>query len=166
MLKHMQIAFDEYGISETKGSVHNKKILEYFAVSGHSWVKNDETAWCAAFANYVCRKAGVESTGKLNARSFLDIGKKVSTPKFGDLVIFWRGKKSGWQGHVGFFVTARGNYIYTLGGNQSDKVTISAYDKSRLLGYRRLTADTSSSPFNIKKVDTPTLVKELLRRFN
>jgi uncharacterized protein (TIGR02594 family) len=158
----MQIAFDEYGISESKGSVHNKRILEYFAVAGHSWVKNDETAWCAAFANYICRKANLESTGKLNARSFLGIGKKVATPKFGDLVIFWRGSKDSWQGHVGFYVTSRGNYIYTIGGNQSDKVNISPYAKSRLLGYRRLVDGKNSK--SIKDYSLEELVKELLKR--
>ena len=163
MLKHMQIAFDEYGISESKGSIHNKRIVEYFAAAGHSWVKNDETAWCAAFAGFVLSKAGLPSTGKINARSYLDIGKTVKTPKFGDVVIFWRGSKSSWQGHVAFFITKRNGYIYCLGGNQSDKVNISAYNENQLLGYRRMAEDTGE-PFDINSLSIEELVTILLKR--
>ncbi|QKP77125.1 hypothetical protein HT051_06445 [Methyloligella sp. GL2] len=50
--------------------------------------------------------------------------------------MFSRGSSS-WQGHVAFFVKDLGNgRIQILGGNQSDRVSLSTYPKSRLLGYR------------------------------
>ncbi len=121
------------------------EIVNFFKEIGHSWVKTDETAWCAAFVNYVLKTAGFPYTGKLNARSFIEIGEAVSVPKplgssneFVDLVILWRESPASWKGHVGFFIKERENLIYTLGGNQSNQIKISAYDRGRLLQYRRI----------------------------
>lgn len=124
------------GLKEKPGSAHESRIVEFFAEAGHAWVKDDETAWCAAFANAMLKRAGVEGTGKLNARSFLDWGAPLNKPRVGCVVVFSRGNPKGWQGHVGFYVGEDSRYIRVLGGNQSNAVTISRYSKSRLLGYR------------------------------
>lgn len=112
------------------------------------------TGNCAAFTGYCLEKAGIESTKKLNARSYLDWGNTTKTPRIGDVVVFWRGKKDGWQGHVGFFVRAKGDSIYVLGGNQSDMVNIQAYPKSRLLGYRTV---KENLPVGKKSLHTPVV---------
>lgn len=131
-------AMTQYGVKEIVGAKGNPQVLRYFMVSGHSWVKNDELAWCSAFVNWCAREEFYESTGKLNARSWLDVGFEVRTPEIGDLVILWRKNKTGPYGHVGFFVNELDGYLYILGGNQANMVKISAYRKGRLLGYRRL----------------------------
>ena len=141
-----EIIFNHYALKELQGPEENTpEILNFFKEIGHKWVKTDETAWCAAFANYVLKTTGFPYTGKLNARSFLKLGEQISVPKpigssneFVDLVIFWRESIESWKGHVGFFIKERGNLIYTLGGNQSNQIKISAYDRSRLLEYRRI----------------------------
>ena len=138
-MKHLFIALKEFGVKEIVGKNHNPEVLKYFTETGHKWVKDDETAWCSAFANWVCKKAGLEYSGALNARSWLNIGCEVDTPEVGDVVVFWRGNPDGWQGHVAFFIRETKNWIYVLGGNQNNQVKISAYHKNRLLGYRRLT---------------------------
>jgi uncharacterized protein (TIGR02594 family) len=109
-----------------------------YASVGHDWVEHDSVAWCAAFVGHCLEKAGLRSTRRLNARSYLDWGIAVdlADAQEGDIVIFSRGSKS-WQGHVGFFVKTSGTMIDVLGGNQSDAVTIQRYAKSRLLGVRR-----------------------------
>ena len=131
-------ALGEYGITEIVGGKHNPEILKYFKEIGHEWVKDDETSWCAAFVNWCAKMEGYEYTGKLNARSFLDIGEKVEIPQMGDIVIFWRNQKDSWQGHVALYVKQDRDNIWVLGGNQSNKVGVNAYPKSQLLGYRRL----------------------------
>lgn len=140
----MEIANSYVGTDEIKGSKHNPVILEYFDAVGHGWVKDDETPWCAAFVGAVLEEAGHKGTGSLAARSFLDWGHKVKTPKYGDVVVFWRGKKEGWQGHVGFYIRETDNYIYCLGGNQGNSVNVSRYSKDRVLGYRRPASLSSS----------------------
>lgn len=135
--KILDIALNEIGVKEIVGKQHNPRVLNYFSEIGHSWVKDDETAWCSAFANWVHLKAGVEKSGKLNARSWLNVGVQISNPVKGDIVVFWRESPNSWKGHVAFFIRETPNWIYVLGGNQNNQVKISAYPKQRLLQYRR-----------------------------
>ena len=136
----LSVALCEYGVQEIIGGMHNPQILKYFKVSGHNWVKDDETAWCSSFINYVAIKSGHEASMKLNARSWLDIGTPTSNPVIGDIVIYWRGSRDSWKGHVGIFINydEDGININTLGGNQKNSVCIMGYDKGRLLGFRKL----------------------------
>ena len=116
----------------------NPKVVAYFKDSGNPGVMDDETAWCAAFVGAMLRRAGVKSTGALNARSYLDWGTPVDRKNAqpGDVVIFKRGNSS-WQGHVAFFVKDRGALIDVLGGNQSNAVNVKGYQAAALLGIRR-----------------------------
>ena len=75
-------------------------------------------------------------TGKLNARSWLDIGMETNNPQPGDVVVLWRESKNSWKGHVGFYINRVDDEIFILGGNQDNQVKISGYPSSRLLGYR------------------------------
>lgn len=143
----IEIALGEYAVEEIPGEEDNPRILQYFAEIGHQWVKDDETAWCSAFVNWVATKAGYERSNKLNARSWLDIGVEITGGAYkyvgdlvhiGDVLIFWRESKDSWKGHVGFYINEDEDYYYVLGGNQGNKVQISKYPKSRLLGIRRL----------------------------
>ena len=135
MKKYFEIAHGELGTKEVKGQVDNPKIVQYFADVGHSWVKDDETPWCAAFVGSCLERSGMTSTRALNARSYLKWGRKIDKPVPGCIVIFKRGNSS-WQGHVAFFVKEENGRIYVLGGNQGNTVKVSSYSKASLLGYR------------------------------
>ena len=139
MKKILEIALNEYGTKEIPGELHSSEVLNYFKETGFAWVKDDETAWCAAFANWVLFKAGYPGTGSLMARSFLNVGEAVHAPQQGDIVVLWRVSRTSPYGHVGFYVAEDDTYIYALGGNQSDEVNISKYKKDRVLSYQRLT---------------------------
>jgi uncharacterized protein (TIGR02594 family) len=145
----MTIARGFLGTKEIKGSADNPKIMEMYSTVGHDWVEHDEVAWCAAFVGHCLEKAGLPSTRKLNARSYLTWGEKVAgveQAKEGDVVVFTRGSSAA-QGHVAFFLKAVGSQIEVLGGNQSDGVTVARYAKSRLLGIRRpLRSDAPQRP--------------------
>jgi uncharacterized protein (TIGR02594 family) len=133
-----EIAQGYIGTTEGPGPEDNPAIMEMYASVGHDWVEHDSVAWCAAFVGHCLEKAGLRSTRRLNARSYLDWGIPVdlADAQTGDIVVFSRGSKA-WQGHVGFFVKTTGAMIEVLGGNQSDAVNIQRYAKSRLLGVRR-----------------------------
>lgn len=138
-MKAIELALTQIGIKEIVGRKDNPQVLKYFDEIGYDGKKlKDETAWCSAFANWICKKVGLPYTGKLNARSWLKVGRRVSEPKLGDIVVFWRESRSSWKGHVAFFVRETKNWVYVLGGNQNNQVKISAYPKNRLLQYRRL----------------------------
>ncbi len=141
-----EIIFDNYALKEMQGPEENTpEIVNFFKEVGHSWVKNDELAWCAAFANAMLLRADFPHTGKLNARSFLDLGDQISNPlplgsseDFVDMAVLWRVDPNSAYGHIGFFLKERGDLIYLLGGNQSNQVKVSAYLRTRLLEYRRI----------------------------
>lgn len=130
-------AFSQYGIKEIVGNQDNPEVLKYFEATGHGSLK-DETAWCSAFMNWIAKESGLEISGKLTARSWLNVGEKVDNPVIGDVVVLWRESRNSWKGHVGVYVGKDDRYIYILGGNQSNQVKVSAYSKVRLLQYRRL----------------------------
>lgn len=136
MSSALEVALQEYGTWEWQGGDHNPRILQYFSEIGHNWVKDDETAWCAAFINWCLFKAGMPHTGRLDARSFLGYGEETEKPVLGDLAIFWRIREKSVWGHVGFYISESPSYVYILSGNQNNQVNIQPYPKSRLLGYR------------------------------
>lgn len=131
--KWIEIAEKELGVSERRGG-ENPRIIEYHKATTLK-ASEDEVAWCSSFVNWVMMKSGYERTHSAAARSWLQLEKRL--PKFEKyaIVIFKRGNSS-WQGHVGFAIEERGDYIRCLGGNQGDKVSYALYPKSKVLGYR------------------------------
>jgi uncharacterized protein (TIGR02594 family) len=137
-MKHIEVALSQYGLKEIEGVDNNPEILKYFTVGGHTWVQTDETAWCSAFMNWVFKQADKPFSGQLNARSWLSVGEGVTEPKVGDVVVLWRVSPGSWKGHVGMYINSDDEWIWILGGNQSDRVCIKKYPKARLLEYRRV----------------------------
>ena len=120
------------------GEAPDRAMLEDFLATGGQSLDPVETAWCAAFVNASLGQAGMEGTGKLNARSFMDWGQPVDQPQQGDVAVFSRGDPNGWQGHVGFFDGYNDDgTIRVLGGNQGNAVSIASYSPDQLLGFRR-----------------------------
>lgn len=146
-MKHVyQAALGYKDLKEYPGSQHNPEIIKFFADSGHNWVQDDETAWCAAFVGSVLAQCGISGTNKLNARSYLKWGNSVdiNNAKQGDVVVFWRGSKDSWKGHVGFYSRHDANNVYVLGGNQGNSVTVQSYPRSRLLDVRSMAQPRTS----------------------
>jgi len=138
-MKTIELALSQIGIKEIKGRKDNPEVLKYFDEIGFNGGRlKDETAWCSTFLNWCCKKAGLPYSGKLNARSWLKIGKATDNPELGDIVVLWRESRSSWKGHVGFFVRESKRHIYILGGNQGNAVSIKPYPKNRLLEYRKI----------------------------
>ena len=89
--------------------------------------------WCAVFANAMLESAGIKGTRSALARSFeRDPTKfvRLDQPARGCIVTFWRGSKKSGLGHVGFYNGETGDYVSTLGGNESDQVRIEMYRKN------------------------------------
>ncbi|MCD4724283.1 MAG: TIGR02594 family protein [Bacteroidales bacterium] len=145
MDKLLKIAVAQLGQKEITGPADNPNIVNYAKEAGFDWVDDDETPWCSIFVNWVAKKAGLNGSGKANARSWLQVGANVnSAPEPGDVVIFWRGSKDSWQGHVGFFLgySKKSDRVYCLGGNQGNQVSVTAYNIDKVLGFRRLIASS------------------------
>ncbi len=151
----LKIAFNELGTEEIPGEQHNPEILKYAKDTGMQGMTTDEIPWCSSFVNWVAWKCGLQHSGKPNARSWLNVGQRVVSPEPGDVVVFWRESPQSWKGHVGFFlgVSPDGSRVYCLGGNQGNRVSVSAYRVETVLSYQRL---ASASKFAIPE---PTLSK-------
>jgi uncharacterized protein (TIGR02594 family) len=139
MNRAYELALADVGTLEVRGPGHNPKILEYFKDAGFPAIQDDETAWCAAAMGAWLKRAGYRPSGKLTARSYLDWGDDVprSEMRKGDILIFARGSST-WQGHVTFLHRDAGTFLECLGGNQQNSVNIGRYQKSKLLGVRRV----------------------------
>ena len=131
-------AMEFYGLKEVVGEEDNPQIVQFFQDIGHTWIKDDETAWCSAFINWVAKECGCQKSSKLDARSWLLIGRDIKYPALGDVVVFWREDPESWKGHVGLYISQNNTSVYTLGGNQNNMVCIKPYPKTQLLGFRSL----------------------------
>jgi uncharacterized protein (TIGR02594 family) len=130
----LTIAAQEIGVKEIMGIKHNPRILEYHKATVLA-AESDEIPWCSAFVNWAMLNSGIKGTGSALARSWLQWGNKLDTPKRGAVVVLRRGKEK-WQGHVGFYLGEDDHTVRVLGGNQKNKVGIVPYPKSKVLDYR------------------------------
>lgn len=132
---YMRYAKTLIGVREVAGAKHNPVIIGWLQKL-KSWVKDDETPWCGTLMAHVGQHCGWTLPEKwLSARGWLAFGAKV-TPGYGAVLVFWRGKKSGWQGHVGLYVGEDDTHYHVLGGNQNNSVSITRMPKARLLEAR------------------------------
>lgn len=129
----MLIAEGELGEREIAGVADNPRIVAYHATT-RGGPSPDEVPWCSSFVNWVMAQAGLPRTGSKVARSWLQWGVPLVTPRPGCVVVMRRGR--GWQGHVGFFVKMEGAYVVVRGGNQGNAVSDARYPVAAVLGYR------------------------------
>lgn len=135
----MHVAKALLGESEIAGSQHNPRILELFRVSGTPFA-TDETAWCAGFTNGTLVCSGYAGTRSALAASYASFGSDLGgRPVYGCVVLFYP-LAAGASGHVGFFIKDNGDTISVLGGNQSNRVSVATFAKSKVRSYRWPTA--------------------------
>jgi len=131
------IARKYLGVMEIKGKKHNPTILKWWRKIGRPY-RDDETPYCGGFIGYLSVSCGFGAPGTPEgARNWLKWGVPLKRPVPGCVVVFWRGKKSGWAGHVALVTgeTSAGN-LMCIGANQSDTVSEIPFSKLRVLGYR------------------------------
>ena len=144
----MKTAQSYIGLKEIHGRKNNRTIMQWAKDLGRNIRQiytNDEIPWCGLFVAGCMHLNGVKINirNPLGARNWGKFGYEV-TPCYGAVLVFWRGSKSGWKGHVGFYASEDDYYYHVLGGNQSDSVKITKVAKKRLLtarwpiGYEKL----------------------------
>ncbi len=138
----MPFAWAELGQAERTGAASNPRILDYFRDVGHRAVADDETAWCAAFVGACLERAGLDSTRLLSARSYLTWGEPAAASDLGTIVVLSRGSDPA-LGHVGFLVGETDAHVLLLGGNQSNAVSVEAFDRGRIIALRRPLAEAA-----------------------
>lgn len=146
----LQNARHYLGLKEVPGKKHHYKILDWWRLT-HLAFKDDETPWCAGFVGGTLEEVGIRSSRSGAARSYTKWGVKLSQPAVGAIVVFWRGSRKGYQGHVGYVVGQdRYGHLMVLGGNQGDAVSIKPFTYSRVLGYRWPSGESLPTAMNYK----------------
>lgn len=128
-------AWQLFGVREKPGARDHADIMSMYRAVGHPGIAHDETPWCAAFLGACLERAGLKSTRSLMARSYAQWGQRLTSPRVGAVAVLTRGPDPA-LGHVGFWVGQGAGKIFLLGGNQSDSVTVAAFDKRRLIDLR------------------------------
>lgn len=134
-------ALAEIGVREVAGDGHNENILKYWdeaQVPRGAGGGGDETPWCAAFVGAMLMRGGAQPTGKGSAKSYQLWGKEArGINLLGAVVVLDRPDPAPkWQGHVGFCCGFTAGTVNVLGGNQSDRVSIATFPRSRVVAMR------------------------------
>jgi len=125
------------GTIETPGSKSNSVITNWAKETNtkdDDWYNTDSIPWCGLFIAVVAQRAGKElPRNVLSALAWAKFGVSQEVAMLGDVLVFTR--KGG--GHVGLYVGESKDSYFVLGGNQSDKVSITRILKNRLHSVRR-----------------------------
>lgn len=131
-LPWMVIAQKYIGLREGTKLKANPTVVKFFADSGHPEIKNDATTpWCAAFIGAVLKEAGLKNSGTLWALDYAKYGKKLNEPIVGSIAT--KRRKGG--GHVFFVISFDDQYVYGIGGNQNDQVSVARFPRSVIHSY-------------------------------
>jgi uncharacterized protein (TIGR02594 family) len=131
----LRIAKTHLAIEEIEGYKHNPIILGWWNRLGLN-VFDDETPWCSAFIGGCLLEAGLLASRSGMARSYEHWGIRLPGPAIGAVATMWRGSRASGQGHVTLVCGRnKSNQLMGLGGNQSNKVSIAAFNDDRITGY-------------------------------
>lgn len=153
------------GLKEIPGKQHNQEIVALWRESGMPQITDDETPWCMAFVNGCLVRGNKAGTKSGLARSPLypehkDKFEKLDGPELYSIGVMKRGNSS-WQGHVGFVADFNDKYVWLLGGNQGNAVSIARYPRSAFsgsgLGFVRPTKSATDVPLSELKEDSRAL---------
>ena len=130
------------GTKEYLGGENNPIIISWAKEVGQNLsniYKSDSIPWCGLFMAVIATRSDKEVVkDPLWALNWGTFGINVDKPMLGDVLVFVRktsdGKKAG---HVSLYVGEDSKCYHVLGGNQSDSVSITRIEKSRLYASRR-----------------------------
>lgn len=136
--KIVKVAQTQIGKGEIGGDNRGSTVKFY--------TKGQEVAWCAAFVSWTLRQSGHDLPYLLSARSYYKNPnfKHVKQPKSGDIIVFYRGKRTDNTGHVGIVEEVRGNKITTIEGNVGKypavvkRITYDINNIKNLIGFVRV----------------------------
>lgn len=137
VLPWMAEARNLLGVREIDGIPSNPEILDWAKDLDIAY-SDDDIPWCGLFVGH-CIGASMPDEvlpkNPLGARQWERFGIRVE-PRYGAVMVFWRGSRTGGKGHVGFYAGEDEDAYYLLGGNQSNKVSYAWVGKNRFLQAR------------------------------
>lgn len=131
MTKWMDYAASLRGTTEVRGP-GNSTVIAGWLKGLKAWWHDDATPWCGVFVGHVLQRHGIALPKHwYRAKGWLEWG-KVCPPAFGAVCILDRDG----GGHVFFVTKVSPSFVWGIGGNQGDAVSIAKFDRKRVLGVR------------------------------
>ena len=121
--------------------LHKRDIWSFLASDGKSLGDPSRNPWCGDFVE-TCIALALPNEALPNnpygARNWSSFGREIPADglRMGAILVFWRGSRDGWKGHVGFYNGEDANHYSVLGGNQGNRVSVARLRKERLLTAR------------------------------
>lgn len=162
-LPWMDAAFSVMGLHETR----NNETLRRFLISDGSTVGDPaQIPWCGDFVQTCIKRALPDEpfTGRVAQNPYLaynwkDFGTPC-VPCVGAVMDFWRGSPASIYGHVGFYLSEDATHYHIVGGNQSNKVSVTKIAKNRLRAVRWPVSSTSQPGRRVLR-DEPELIQTI-----
>lgn len=132
----VKAGLSQLGTKEISGTGNNATILSWAKELNISNTYNaDSIPWCGLFVALCVHRSGRKPVeNPLWARSWAQWGKREQVAMLGDILVFSR---TGGGGHVGIYIAEDKDCYHSLGGNQSDAVTITRIKKIRCISINR-----------------------------
>lgn len=154
-------AFNSIGQAGWKENGSNKNILALWEEAGIK-CSTDKTPWCAVFLTATLKRAKCKYVSTASSQAYKNYGiavNSIAEARIGDILVYTN--PGGSTGHVALYNgQLRGNYVGSLGGNQSDTLKVSNFNKDgslRLAAIRRpVDANGVACPAATKPVITST----------
>ena len=137
-LPWLEAAYTLIGTQEQPGVGSNEAIVGWAEDLEITSYNDDDIPWCGLFVAHCVGSQMPEEVlpnNPLGARQWESFGNEVA-PCLGSVMVFWRGSRDGWKGHVGFYWAEDDSAYHILGGNQSNSVNVTRVSKDRLLSAR------------------------------
>ena len=142
----MDTALSLKGLLEAKGAANNPTIMGWASrlpktVRGYYLSKGDAIPWCGLFIHNAIATTlpgeplPVNPLGALQWGVASPWGQTLPGPTYGAVAMKKRKGDPG-AGHVFFVTGADADYVYGIGGNQSDSVSESKFLRREIVGYR------------------------------
>lgn len=120
------------GMAEVPGPTDNSNIIDMFKHTTYK-ASHDEVPWCAACACSALEETGYASPHSATAATFINYGTPCELIP-GCIVVF---KWASGEHHVTFcHHVVDKNYVACLGGNQSNQIKISLYERKYIVATR------------------------------
>lgn len=138
-----------YGTIELPGSADSPTLLAWAKELGLTQIyTHDAIPWCGLYMAICAKRATWDlPENPLWALNWAKWGTSEDVPMLGDVLSF---KRQG-GGHVAIYVGEDSSHYHILGGNQSDKVSVTRRGKDGLYAARRAPWRTAQ-PANVRRV--------------
>lgn len=121
----------ELGVSER---THAERIERTYHGATRAGRAPASVPWCSSFLCHVFGAVGLEHPRSKRARSWLTWGEPAGL-ELGAVVVYRRGANP-LHGHVHVLLYADGAWIWGVGGNQSNAVSVARYPREDVIGLR------------------------------